>query len=603
MSVMADRMKLSVSGVCAAILLVSSAVLLFARLGHYALWNDEAFTALGGWGVRQTGDTTALVGHNLVAYGGGFCLRGLHDRYIPPLPAYLTAPFLAWLGNNALAARLPFALCGFGCVCLLVWWLWREGASPLTWVLMGMGLLGNVSFFLFCRQCRYYGLAMLLSVALAYLYQHLDSRRKKVAFAVLSVCLLASNYMTYAAVYGCLAVDYLIWGRRQKPLRLADWLLMLVPQVIPGLILVSIWNPFSTTLGESFVTLSAGSKLRDIWWNFRDLCFSEFGVGILLVVAPGLFIFRRSQWLIRAPVLLLVFMVVMSIVSPVPNMDVAQVRYLAPTIPLWVALAVWSIEAITAKASWLAIPLGILAFGTNVLTGSWLCRHAFPIPVRATCVLFARELLSPPSDPYTVAATWINEHVQFEQSLAVAPDYMMYPLMFHAPKPIYAWQLKYPPEPQFKQLNPIHFEGQVPPDFFVIFGPYVEQYREAFRDWEAQGVHYEAIQTLNFYARDLYRPELMWHVFQPVTSFDPQREAIYIYKRVPKPGTGNKESSLTLPQSRLGRAAHARALWRDGIGTVTFAGISSLSESCQNLLYDNFPPLGILVLRASTRAG
>jgi uncharacterized membrane protein len=50
-------------------------------------------------------------------------------------------------------------------------------------------------------------------------------------------------------------------------------------------------------------------------------------------------------------------------------------------------------------------------------------------------------------------------------------------------------------------------------------------------------------------------------------------------------------------------AVHAGALWRDEIGTVTFAGMSSLSEIWQNLRYDNFPPLGILVLRAWTRAG
>src|SRR5205807_2588413 len=49
-----------------ALMLASSSMLLFARLGHYALWDDEAYTALAAQGVWQTGDTTAVLGHNVV---------------------------------------------------------------------------------------------------------------------------------------------------------------------------------------------------------------------------------------------------------------------------------------------------------------------------------------------------------------------------------------------------------------------------------------------------------------------------------------------------------------------------------------------------------
>ena len=121
---------------------------IFARLGHYSLWGDEAGTALSAIGVWRTGDTTAVIGHNIFAYRNGYELRNLHLRYVPPLPAYLAAPFVGLMGNGSLPARLPFALLGMAFVIFLVWWLAKIRAAPLTWILWGLGILGNVSRFL-----------------------------------------------------------------------------------------------------------------------------------------------------------------------------------------------------------------------------------------------------------------------------------------------------------------------------------------------------------------------------------------------------------------------------------------------------------------------
>src|SRR5262245_22360989 len=113
--------------IAAVVLLVASG-LLFARLGHYALWDDEAITALTAKGVWQTGDTSARVGDNIVAYRSGLLLRNMKDRATPPLQFYIAAPFLGLLGDSALAARLPFAICGLACIVLILWWMFREDA-------------------------------------------------------------------------------------------------------------------------------------------------------------------------------------------------------------------------------------------------------------------------------------------------------------------------------------------------------------------------------------------------------------------------------------------------------------------------------------------
>ena len=86
-------------------ILLASALLIFARLGHYALWHDEAGTALSAIGVWRTGDTIAVIDHNIFAYESGKELRNLHLRYMQPLPSYLAAPFVGLMGNSSLGAR------------------------------------------------------------------------------------------------------------------------------------------------------------------------------------------------------------------------------------------------------------------------------------------------------------------------------------------------------------------------------------------------------------------------------------------------------------------------------------------------------------------
>jgi hypothetical protein len=50
---------------------------------------------------------------------------------------------------------------------------------------------------------------------------------------------------------------------------------------------------------------------------------------------------------------------------------------------------------------------------------------------------------------------------------------MMYPLMFYAPRAVYAWQLRDPPPRELEKLPPIHRATVVPPDYIVAYGPTV----------------------------------------------------------------------------------------------------------------------------------
>src|ERR1700722_8761019 len=180
-----------------AIILIGSVLLIFTRLGHYALWDDEAITAMTGRGVWRTGDTSAWADdHNLVAYRNGLLINHFADRYTPPLQFYLLAPFMGLLGESSFVCRLPFAICGIITVGLMLRWLWRVRPEPIVWWAATFLILTNASFFLFQRQCRYYALATALTVAVAYFYYKWNTARSPVwPLAVALTVLLSAQYL------------------------------------------------------------------------------------------------------------------------------------------------------------------------------------------------------------------------------------------------------------------------------------------------------------------------------------------------------------------------------------------------------------------------
>ena len=175
--------------------------LFFFRLGAYYLWDDEAAQSLFAEQVWRTGDTSAVVGQNIIAYNQGAELSLLHGRANPPLPAYVIAPFVGLGGRSPFWVRFPGALCGLAYCGLILFWLRRAGADLTTSVLFCLGLLGDVALILFSRQARYYGIVLLCSLAIGYLYlARPRTARTLVGISLLQFCLLASHTMTYAGV-------------------------------------------------------------------------------------------------------------------------------------------------------------------------------------------------------------------------------------------------------------------------------------------------------------------------------------------------------------------------------------------------------------------
>lgn len=515
--------------------LLLGGLLLLARLDTYALWDDEAGTALHGIAVSKTGDTGAMVGENLVAFRNGVALKHLKDRTVSPLQYYIEAPFVALRNQSSFFARLPFALAGLFSLMLCAYWVWKSCQNYKELCTYLSVIIFTMPLFLYFRQCRYYSLVLLFEMLVLYFYLQKERQWNSLPALTLGLWgLMASHYLGYFSLVGALAVDYFLWGRTRNPISTRNLVWLIILQIGFAGLLLSIWNPLATNWGFQVQEnrLTNNQKLLLFLWQFRDCFRSEFLTFVPFAFAPFIAAKKGDVLLLRAFVAVVMIILFTTFASPQTHLDstgTADIRYVISVIPLGIFIC-GRVLLDVARGSKVPVCLGLIGFCfLNVFNPFRLDRGQGP----STFVGFVRELFTPSNDPYRAAANWIYLHVPDRASIWVLPDYACYPLMFHAPKPIYAWQLRpeQKQEEQFKNLPDIHFKGLVPPDFIVVFGPSVEQIRQLIGQWSMKGLRYQEVTRLMTFWKDLYRPELFWRSFKPIENFDPNTEAIYIFQR------------------------------------------------------------------------
>lgn len=520
---------------------VISAALIFTRLGHYALWDDEATSALGAESVLQCGDTQAWIGHNLFAYRHGFVLHNLRIEGDPPFSAYFAAPSIKLFGENAWAARFPFALSGLATVGLLCWWVWKWRASALSASLFAIALLCNVSFFLYARQCHYYAPAMFFFCAITYGYLHWNGDRRKLAAVSLCGALLMSlDYSFYLLLAACLGVDYWVWQRKERRLAWTDWAILAVPSFIMGLVILAWWNPFHTGLGGDLFANTFSDRVALFFRSWRDMCRNEMLVAPLALISLGMAFTSKNPWLKRGVVAFVLFVALQSAISTqvVRREWFANVRYYSPLLPLSIALGAFTLAQLAARFRLTRLTAGNIAglagvalvfFGSNLCNGGPFLKEG----LRSTPYLYVRELINPPGDPYTAAAECVRRLVPEGASVWVTPNAMIPSMIFHAPHAVYAWILDPPPRGQFAAVPPIYFEKRVAPDYALVFGPQIENATKVLEEFKE--VFYEPAALLNVYWEDHFRPEIFWRAFEPITGFDPHVYGIYLLKKIDVP--------------------------------------------------------------------
>ena len=509
-------------------------IMVFWHLGKYSFWDDEAIDGLIARSLLENGRAEALIGKNLVGYRDGALLHGMMIEGEPPFCAFAAIPCFGIFGQTPWAARAIPALAGFATACLMLVWAFQVSRDSIFYALFCMALLFNTSFFLFSRQFHYYGPSMFFVTAIAYLWVRPGlSFHRLLLIGLCFFCLNLSNYLTGFLVSVSLSVDYIIFQRTQQSLRFRQFLLILIPSILSGVIIYLDWNPFLTSIGAKLAQNSLQEKITLFLWGLRDLNQCEFVSGLFLALWPWILIRSRDPRLLRMTCFLGVFFlgICLFATQPVQATSVFDVRYLIPILPLLIFLSAYVVYFLLQASPGLALVVGLVVLGTN------LTHRIFPFVADRFCTTgdFFHELMYPVPEPFYPVITWLKKNVPSEKSVWVLPEHMTYPLMFHAPEPIYAWQLRpeHKSEEQFKNLPDIHFQGLVPPDYIVAFGPSVVQIRQLIGQWSTQGMRYQEVTRLMIFWKDLYRPELFWRTFKPIENFDPNTEAIYIFKKQP----------------------------------------------------------------------
>lgn len=302
----------------------------------------------------------------------------------------------------------------------------------------------------------------------------------------------------------------------------------MAPQIAGLLFVYFFWNPLDTGF-KTWEKNKLWELLVIFYWHIRDLNRCEFYSALLMICGLATAWYHKKYWVYRAFTAMVVIGMLTTIFSTqlYKYTSVADVRFMAPLIPLVLLIETAAVNIICSGRIFAALIVATFAAFTNFGNGGIF----MPEGVRSTAWMYANELLHPVnSDPFAPTAEWIRNNIPAGASVYVEPNANAYPLMFLAPKPIYAWQLENRNDPQFKNLDPVYFKGELAPDYLIAFGPHVETVRRELDKYAKPGVSYSHVHTVNAYFNAMYRPELFWRTFTPVGGY-PEAAKIFVFKR------------------------------------------------------------------------
>jgi hypothetical protein len=365
-----DRTELTLACCLAAV----ASLLVFPNLGEQALWQDEGQTAVVAQNVLRTGLPSATDGKNLVSiFADHRDVRSGISIWQPFAPVYAAAAAMAIAGQNAAAARFPFAAAFVVLIVsshrIVLRWS-RDGQAALTTAVL---MAGSVVLLLHARQCRYYLLAPLLNLLIVHSYLLLREKPRWSATIGLIVwsTLLINSFFPGAIV---LALGLLIDGLLRNP---GTWTwrhLLLASAVVavvnlPMAVFLKVWSrSFGVQPGYSAVPVFGLYLLRYL------LTINLYFFPILLVVPASIVAVRQARASVLEDNGLLVcsFVVCLSqIVGFSLISDYPFTRYLIGAAPFLFYLCAVSLKRIASGRSLLLWPMVILLMLTN--WGGVLC--------------------------------------------------------------------------------------------------------------------------------------------------------------------------------------------------------------------------------------
>ena len=359
-----DRIERTLACCLAAV----ASLLVFPTLGQQALWQDEGQTAVVAQNVLRTGLPSASDGTNLVSiFVDHRDIRSGISIWQPFAPVYAAAASMAIAGQNAAAARFPFAV-AFVVLVVATYrivrrWSHNRQAALTTALLMA----GSVVLLLHARQCRYYLLAPLFNLLIVHSYLLLRVKpRWSVTFGLIVWATLLINSFFPGAIV--LAVGIAIDGLLRNPGKPTWRCLLLAAAIVtvvnlPMAVFLKVWSrPFGVQPGYSSFPVFALYLLRYL------LTVNLYFFPILLLIPASIIAVRQARTralpdnglLVCSWIVCLTQLVGFALISDYPF-----TRYLVGAAPFLFYLGAVSVQRITSGRSLLLWPLLILLIFTN----------------------------------------------------------------------------------------------------------------------------------------------------------------------------------------------------------------------------------------------
>ncbi len=348
-----------------------AALLVLPGLGSQSLWQDEAQTAVIARTILDHGIPLGSDGRNHFSQELG---KEYADnqvwRWHTWLSFYTTAASLWLFGETTAAARLPFALFGILCsgLCYVTARaLWRDRAAAVA---AGLLCATSVPFLIFSRQCRYYTLVALLSLAALRVYRSLDADARAPTWLLFGAAILLfhTHYVYCATLLASLLLHTALFDRAR---------LFTVVRVSAGVAALNLpWIVWFSGVRPGgvgyFETVLDGAKLLRFSADYLVLL-GQFLPPWLLAV-PALLVLlrwrrREPLFALDAPIVwgvtLLVVYCAVSILLLSALSPLHFYRYLAPLAPAIYLLGGLPLGALFRRSVWLgaAAALALLAGG------------------------------------------------------------------------------------------------------------------------------------------------------------------------------------------------------------------------------------------------
>ena len=481
------------------------ALIFFAFIGgkwmsNYSLWDDEANTALFAQSVHQTGDTSAILGHNVIAFRNGAELNeNKKNRYVSPLQYYFLAPFIDPTYPSPIRARLPFFILTLISLILIYRRLIKLQLPLPIFIAFFCLCFGLTSFLLFGIQSRYYALTFFFTLLLSeqYFFSELKNPWQWIQFGLMSSLLFISNYLIGVAVLFSFFIHFVLIKKEKIKITL----FAVIPHLLISVPIFLIWNP----LGKKVVEMknSPFDKLNLLFRNIRD--FNGGHLGSLLLLILGMFLFNKiSQKRFKTyAILFMSYLCIISFFSPQPvhGTGQADIRYLYPLMLLSFAWTLDFFNLLLLRNKFIfASSVFVFSFLALPYSGQWRI-HSFEL---------LQELHQPADDPYQLASNELNHiklNADLHPSLLTSIDYTTYPLMFSSPRFQY-----------------IQSEPNSAPDYLVDFCS--ESLKVGLENKFT--VQYQKIASIPSTCREAFRPEVFLRSF----GRNQVRGIISIYKKI-----------------------------------------------------------------------